>query len=119
MANDRTGDPAIGRRIADARNARDLTQIELAEKLNFSPGWIADIERGRRNVSVIDVGRIASALGVSTDSLIKGEPQNYEEWLRLQPYWEQLGPTDRRMLLDSYERQAQHRVAEARERGAV
>src|SRR5687768_10145132 len=99
MANDRTGDPAIGRRIGDARQARDLTQEELAEKLGFSPGWLADIERGRRGVSAFEIGRIAKALGVSTDSLVSGEPQSYEEWLRLQPYWEQLGELDRRFLL--------------------
>lgn len=117
MATDRTGDPLIGRRIAAAREARDLTQKELASLLGYSEGWIADIERGRRNISVVEIGRCAVALGASTDQFILGrEPESGAQWLRLQPYWDKLSKTDRDFALASFERQMQHLVAAASER---
>lgn len=107
----------MGRRIVDARGARDLTQEELADKLGYSPGWIADIERGRRGVSAFEAGRIALALGVSTDQIILDRtPDAGADWLRLQPYWDKLAKLDREFLLAAFEEQLQHHAESVRAR---
>lgn len=46
------------------RLKRNLTQEELAEKLLVAPHYISDIERGRRNITMQTIGRIAEALNI-------------------------------------------------------
>lgn len=61
----------LGKRLRDARNARELTQKDLARKSGVSQATISDIERGR-NESSKELPALAKALGVSVDSLITG-----------------------------------------------
>lgn len=46
------------------RLKRNLTQEELAEKLLVAPHYISDIERGRRNITMQTIGRLAEALNI-------------------------------------------------------
>lgn len=46
------------------RLKRKLTQEELAEKLLVAPHYISDIERGRRNITMQTIGRLAEALNI-------------------------------------------------------
>ena len=62
---------AFGRLLKRLRMAADLTQEELAERAMVSARSISDLERGRRNPSVKAIGRIAQALGVSPDTLLR------------------------------------------------
>lgn len=52
MRNDRTGAPGdeerIGRRIANARKLRGLTQQQLAQRVPCSKSLIAQVERGHK-----------------------------------------------------------------------
>lgn len=56
-----------------ARLRADLTQLELAKKSGLSQSTISDIERGR-NESSRDLPAIASALGITVESLLSGVP---------------------------------------------
>lgn len=69
-------DRAFGRRVADLRKARDLTQQQLAALLsNRSSGWMSQVERGIQPVRRMDVlQEIANALGVSTQTLNPDAP---------------------------------------------
>lgn len=69
-------DRAFGRRVADLRKARGLTQQQLAALLsNRTSGWMSQVERGIQPVRRMDVlQEIATALGVSTQTLNPDAP---------------------------------------------
>ena len=58
---------AVGQRIKAAREARNLTQEELAALVNLSTTHVSVIERG---LKVTKLDTIANALDVSADSLL-------------------------------------------------
>jgi transcriptional regulator with XRE-family HTH domain len=59
----------FGRRLRDLRERRGLTQVELAEKLGLDRSYLADIERGNRNVSLVNVELIAIGFDISLSQL--------------------------------------------------
>ena len=61
---------ALGRRIAAARKARDLTQQQLADELGIAQQTLAHYEAGRLRVAVALLPPLARALGVSIEHLI-------------------------------------------------
>lgn len=69
-------DRAFGKRVADLRKARNLTQQQLAAMLNNrTSGWMSQVERGIQPVRRMDVlQEIADALGVSTQTLNPDAP---------------------------------------------
>ena len=69
-------DRAFGKRVADLRKDRGLTQQQLAAMLNGrSSGWMSQVERGIQPVRRMDVlQEIAEALGVSTQALDPSAP---------------------------------------------
>ncbi|MGW0015383.1 helix-turn-helix domain-containing protein [Streptomyces tendae] len=69
-------DRAFGKRVADLRKARDLTQQQLAALLNGrTSSWMSQVERGIQPVRRLDVlQEIADALGVSTQALDPSAP---------------------------------------------
>ncbi len=63
---------AFGKRLAEVRKSRSLTQSELAERVNMSVVTIAYIETGKRWVRLGTLDKIASALKVSVSELFRG-----------------------------------------------
>ena len=53
----------IGQEIKKARIKKGLTQLQLADLLGCTKGYICNIERGRQNVSSKKITEIAVALG--------------------------------------------------------
>ena len=51
------------------REELSLTQEELAERARIHRTYLSDIERGRRNVSLLNIELIAEALDVSISAL--------------------------------------------------
>lgn len=60
----------IGRRIAQIRRERGYNQEQLAEMARLSRITIARYETGAIEPGALAIGRIADALGVSTDELL-------------------------------------------------
>jgi transcriptional regulator with XRE-family HTH domain len=60
----------LARTIQKLRKARQITQEELAEKLNVSQSWLARIETGREVPNLKRLQQIARALGVKVKELI-------------------------------------------------
>ena len=54
----------IGKRIALIRKKRELTQGYLAKKLNRTPQWLSNIERGTRPIDTDDLVTIAGLLQI-------------------------------------------------------
>ncbi len=64
--------PSVGDRIREIREAKKLTQEQLAEKAAISKGFLSDLENGKRNVSSEYLLRIANSLNASVDYLLRG-----------------------------------------------
>lgn len=63
---------AFGRRLAEVRKSRGLTQQQLAERLEVSLVSIGYIETGKRWPRLVTLHRIADSLGVPLVDLFKG-----------------------------------------------
>ena len=59
----------LGKQIRYYRKLNHLTQEKLAEKAELAPSYISDVERGRENISVDAIYRIAKALGITIRDL--------------------------------------------------
>src|SRR6266571_1142743 len=65
--------PTPGDRIREAREEKDWTQEQLADKAQISKSFLSDVENNKRNVSAENALKIADALGVSLDYLMRGD----------------------------------------------
>jgi len=61
----------LGRRIAELRREKGLTQEALAEAMGVSRNHIADIELGARNTGIWSLLLIARALGLDAAVLLE------------------------------------------------
>lgn len=62
----------IGQRIAEARQAANMTQEELAERAGLASENLSRAERGRSMLKTPKLIAVADALGVSLDDLARG-----------------------------------------------
>ena len=60
---------AFGKRVRELRRAKGLSQEALALACELDRTYIGGIERGERNVSLINIEKIAVALGVRLGDL--------------------------------------------------
>lgn len=61
----------IASNVRKERIKQNLTQSELAEKADLHNNYIGLIERGRCNISVITLQKLANALLVEIEKLVK------------------------------------------------
>ena len=61
----------FGFAVKDRREALGLTQEEFAERAGIHRTYLSDIERGSRNVSLINIERVASALTMKISELFR------------------------------------------------
>jgi len=62
----------FGRRLRGLRLRQCLTQVELAERLGIDRSYLADIERGNRNVSLVNLEIIAKGFNLTLGRLLAG-----------------------------------------------
>ena len=56
---------AFGQRIREVRQDRELSQEALASLCDLDRTYIGSVERGERNISLVNISKVAAALGVS------------------------------------------------------
>ena len=62
----------FGRRVRELRIKKGITsQMSLALKAGLDRTYIGGVERGERNVGLKNIEKIARAIGVSPDELLK------------------------------------------------
>ena len=62
----------MGEQVRIAREQAKLTQEALAEKIEVSPQYVSDLERGVVGISIPTLKRACVALGVSSDQILFG-----------------------------------------------
>jgi transcriptional regulator with XRE-family HTH domain len=63
---------AFGRAVRSLRVDRGWSQERLAEEAAIHRTYVGDVERGLRNVSLVNIERLARALSVDLPTLMAG-----------------------------------------------
>ncbi len=62
----------FGKRVRDLRKSQGLSQEELAFKADLHRTYIGMIERAEKNITLVNVEKIANALNVGIKELFNG-----------------------------------------------
>jgi transcriptional regulator with XRE-family HTH domain len=68
----------VGQAIHRKRLESGLSQESLAKKAGLHRTYVSDIERGRRNLAIINLQRLAEAFGVPAWALLKLAEEDFE-----------------------------------------
>jgi len=66
----------VGARITELRKQRGYTREKLSELADVSVQFLADIEKGRKSMTISTLKRVAAALLVPTDYIVNGTTEN-------------------------------------------
>ena len=69
----------VGRNVKRFRLDRGLTQEEFAALSGFGQNYLSDLERGRRNPTVVTLWELAQSLGVTPTDLIAPDDEALAE----------------------------------------
>jgi transcriptional regulator with XRE-family HTH domain len=67
---------AFGATLRGKRKAAQMSQMQLADRSDLHRTYIADIERGARNISLLSIARLANGLGTTMSGLLSGVEGN-------------------------------------------
>ncbi len=62
----------VGNRIKALRQQTGLSQEKFALKIGMDRTYFASVENGKRNISVINLEKIANGFGISLSELFRG-----------------------------------------------
>ncbi len=68
----------IGKQLKDARKQSDLTQEDVAEKLNVSRQTISNWENEKSYPDIISIIELSDLYSISLDNLLKGDKEMIE-----------------------------------------
>jgi XRE family transcriptional regulator, aerobic/anaerobic benzoate catabolism transcriptional regulator len=116
----------LGDRIREARARRGMTRKILARDSKVSERYLAQLETGHGNVSIVLLRQIAQAMGLPLVDLVREEPDRPVELTLLIQTLARLAPKElaqaRKMLSETFgaavERERRHRIALIGLRGA-
>lgn len=59
----------FGTRLRKLRVKQGWTQVQMAERFGLDRSYLADVERGKRNISILNLDVIAKGFGISISQL--------------------------------------------------
>ena len=62
----------LGARLRNLRQAQGISQEGLADLAGLHRTYIGGVERGERNISLVNLLALAKALGISLSTLVEG-----------------------------------------------
>ena len=62
----------FGKRIKKLRKEKGLSQEKFALNINMDRTYLASVEQGKRNISIINIEKIAKGLEIDLETLFKG-----------------------------------------------
>ena len=71
----------IGERLKNARLAKNLTQEQLAEKIDVSVAFLSRAERGTVKINLSRISQICDILDVSISNILTGTGSNSKDYL--------------------------------------
>lgn len=89
---------AVGRRIRLARQERQMTLERLAEEAETSIQFLSQVEKGEQSMTMLKFGRLARALGVSSDYLLFGREGLEDRAALAAEFLGALDPAERELL---------------------
>ena len=63
----------LGQNIKQIRLRRKMSQGDICRKLDMDRSYMSAIENGKKNITIQQLERLAQALGVSVDKMLKLE----------------------------------------------
>ncbi|KAA5930307.1 MULTISPECIES: helix-turn-helix domain-containing protein [Pantoea] len=70
---------AFGQNICQLRKELKLSQEQLAERAQLDRTYVSSVERGQRNISLLNICKLAAALDVLPGSLLANLGDFYEQ----------------------------------------
>lgn len=61
----------LGRNLKRIRTVKGITQGDIVRKLGLGRGFVSNIENGKANPTLATITKLAKALGVSSNELLK------------------------------------------------
>lgn len=61
----------FGQRLRAERHARGLTLEDVGERADIAWNYVAQVERGERNIGIDNMAALADTLGVGLDELLR------------------------------------------------
>jgi len=61
----------LGQNMKRIRAIKKMSQGDIARALEVDRGYISNIENGKKNPTIATIQKLANALGVSADELLK------------------------------------------------
>ena len=97
---------SLGDRVRQTRARRGMTRKQLARDSGVSERYLAQIEAGQGNISVLVLRQLAKALNVSVDVLLIEDPEPPVELVHTVEFLRRLSPEDlklaHQLLLDQF-----------------
>jgi len=66
----------LGDNIKLIRTAKGMTQGDLCRKLELDRSYMSNVENGNKNPTLATIEKIAKALGVTSDKLLRPKNEN-------------------------------------------
>jgi transcriptional regulator with XRE-family HTH domain len=60
----------FGQRLKELRLSKNISQEELAFRSGLHRTYVSSVERGERNIAIVNIQKLANALDVSTKDLL-------------------------------------------------
>ena len=60
----------VGRRLQKLRKQQGWTQVQMAEQFGLDRSYLADVEHGKRNISIVNLEIIARGFGLTLSRLL-------------------------------------------------
>lgn len=74
-----TGLPSVyvrfGKKLRQVRQEKGISQEKLAELAGLHRTYVSSVERGERNISLLNIEKLSLALGVSMAALMPGSTE--------------------------------------------
>lgn len=86
----------VGKAISRLRKEKNMTQMELADRLGISFQAVSNWERGQTMPDISKLGELAEIMGVSVDELLgnKKSGRMVEQLIRQEPLAQELSPEE-------------------------
>ncbi|OUY08338.1 helix-turn-helix domain-containing protein [Acinetobacter populi] len=69
----------FGLRLKELRKIRGISQEKLALECGIARSYLGEVERGKRNIALINIYKLADTLGVPASTLLEPPSQQIKE----------------------------------------